>query len=196
MLLAAYIYTVVQLEFSHVFFLNYDHILLLRCNIQGRVFFFRVYWILHLKWLYTESSIVLQVSPAEKNDQDPNMKKNKQNDIAEDMNPESRSTFNWMNSQILLAGLTLAVTSGSRQQNDNPNWHAQQVMEIHGSFCLQSLSLPPETAGKVLKLYLSYKKVTNTKNCLEETSKTSVFFYKLDSQKSEHLSSHSEIGYY
>lgn len=88
------------------------------------------------------------------------------------------------------------MTSGSRQQNDNPNWHAQQVMEIHGSFCLQSLSLRPETAGKVVKLYLSYKKVANTKNSVEETSKTSAFCYKLDSEKSEHLSLHSEIGYY
>ena len=195
MLLAAYIYTVVQLEFSHVFFLNYDHILLLRCNIQGRVFFSRVLDItsqmtVHRKFYSFAGFTGWKERPGPKHE------KNKQNDIAEDMNPESRSTFNWMNSQILLAGLTLAVTSGSRQQNDNPNWHAQQVMEIHGSFCLQSLSLPPETAGKVLKLYLSYKKVTNTKNCLEETSKTSVFFYKLDSQKSEHLSSHSEIGYY
>ena len=41
----------------------------------------------------------------------------------------------------------LAMTSGSRQQNDNPNWHAQQIMEIHGSFCLQSLSLRTEKSG-------------------------------------------------
>lgn len=137
--------------------------------------------------------IVLQVSLAEKND--PSMKKN-------NTKWHCRGHEPWISIDIQL------------NEFPNPSWQAlhwpwlvaagsKTITQIDMpskswkfSFCLQSLSLRPETAGKVVKLYLSYKKVTNTKNSVEETSKTSAFCYKLDSEKSEHLSLHSEIGYY